>query len=521
MDRIGDDARARKTMLKIALTHHLAFDYRAANEAFGEAFARPARAPERLAPTERITWCLPAAWDGATTPGHGYSRPALEVTRNLFRGLVALGPDLDIEPDVAERFTVSDDGRSYRFTLRPDALWNDGTPVTAIDFAFTFAQMAEEEVATVSWLEGVSATAVDEHTLELRLREPRNDFLYPLTQPPFFPWPRHVHENEGPNWHRAVPLVGNGPFVLTSREEKRVLIEAAPTWYGARGNVSAVAIEIEASPAVAGARWRHGECDVIDNVLARQTVADSATVVDRSPGMLTWYLGFNAGRAPVGDARVRRALAHAVDRQGPAQAMEGTASVTGGMLPPTMPGHSQRVAPQFDPDRARALLGEAGYADGGALGEIVLACLDLWADAASDICAQLAGVGVRARLLTAVSDPGLEAAIEEHAHAFLWAWGADYPAPGGVLDTFLAEQRVLYRDRELEELLARAAAVRDEDERLRAYREFERIWIGELAAVVPIAYGDNVLRRRPWVTGMWVNATEVSTFVQAVVTPRP
>ena len=68
-----------------------------------------------------------------------------EVTRNLFRGLVAIGRDLDIEPDLAERFTVSDDGRSYRFALRPDARWSDGTPVTADDFEFTFAQMVDDE----------------------------------------------------------------------------------------------------------------------------------------------------------------------------------------------------------------------------------------------------------------------------------------------------------------------------------------------------------------------------------------
>ena len=75
---------------------------------------------------------------------------------------------------------------------------------------------------------------------------------------------------------------------------------------------------------------------------------------------------------------------------------------------------------------------------------------------------------------------------------------------------------------ELEKLLARAASLRDQDERLRTYRDFERIWIGEQAAVVPIAYADEQLWRRPWVTGMWVNATEISTFAHAVVRrPQP
>ena len=156
MERTGDEARARPTLLKIALTHHLAFDFRAANEAFAEAFARPAPAPRAAGAERALTWAMPAAWDGAVAPGHSYSDPGVEVTRNLFRGLVAIGRDLDIEPDLAERFTVSDDGRSYRFTLRRDARWSDGAPVTADDFAFTFARMAEDDVAAASWLDGVS-----------------------------------------------------------------------------------------------------------------------------------------------------------------------------------------------------------------------------------------------------------------------------------------------------------------------------------------------------------------------------
>jgi len=518
MDRTGDEASGRETLLKIALAHHLAFDYRAANEAFTEVFARPVPAPARLEPSEPIAWALAAAGYRAVAPGHVNSPQGWEVARNLFRGLVALGPDLEIEPDLAERFTVSDNGRSYRFTLRGDALWSDGARVTADDFAFTYARMAEDDVDTAFWLDGVSASAVDVRTLELRLRQPRNHFLYLLAQPPLFAWPRHVYEREGRDWHRAVPLVGHGPFVLTSRDEHGDVIVVAPQWSGARGNVGEVTLVLQVSPAVAADRWRRGEWDVLDEILALPTAADHETVVERSTGTWTHYLGFHAGRAPFDDARVRRALAHAIDRHGPAEPLKGTAAATGGLLSPTMPGHSHRGAPAFDPDRVRALLGEAGYADGRALGEIVLAYLDLWEDAASDVAAQLAAVGVRIRLLPAATDPDLEAAIEEGAHAFLWGWSADYPDPGGgILEPILRVVPWLYRDEQLEELLARAASLRNQDERLRAYRDFERIWIGEQGAVVPLAYADRLLWRRPWVTGMWANAIATSTFAEAVV----
>jgi ABC-type transport system substrate-binding protein len=234
--------------------------------------------------------------------------------------------------------------------------------------------------------------------------------------------------------------------------------------------------------------------------------------------MSTWYLGFNAGRAPLDDARVRRGLAHAVDRRGPAEPLRAAAAATGGLLAPTMPGHSHRVAPEFDAERARHLLIEAGYAGGRGLGEIVLACLDLWEDAASDVAQQLGAVGVRVRLLSAASDPDLDAAVKQQAHAYVWWWGADLPDPGaGVLGVILRGCPWLYRDEELEALLAHAASLHDQEERLRTYREYERIWIGEQAAVVPLAYDDRQLWRRPWVTGLWANAVATSTFADAVV----
>jgi ABC-type transport system substrate-binding protein/class 3 adenylate cyclase len=524
MERTGDDERARKTLLRIGLTHHLAFDFRAANEAFAEAFARPAPTAVRLEPTERITWVVAAAGYIAVAPGHVYSPQGLETACNLFRGLVAIGRDFEIDPDLAERFTVSDDGRSYRFTLRSEACWSDGVPVTADDFAFTYAQMAEDDVDTAFFLDGVSAEALDERTLEIRLREPRSHFLYLLAQPPLFAWPRHVYEREGRDWHRAVPLVGNGPFVLTSRNKKRDVITAAASWDGARGNVGEVAIEPEASPEAAANRWRRGEYDVLDWVLAGHTVADNRTVVQRTSGLGTWYLGFNARRAPFDETRVRSAFAHAIDRSGPAERLRGAAAGTGGLLPPTMPGYSHRVSPKFDRDRARALLSDAGYADGRALGEILLACLDLWEDAAFNVAAQLAAaVGVRARLLSMASDPDLDAAIEERAHCYIWWQGADYPDPAaGFLEPLLRRGTWLYRDEQLEQLLARATSLPDQNERLRACREFERIWIGEQAAVVPLTYTDRTLWRRPWVTGMWVNAITMSTFAEAVVRrPEP
>ena len=527
MRRTGDEAHARETLLKIALAHHLAFDYPAANAAFGEAFDLPVPDVAQAQPTERLAYLTGIPWSSEPlAPGLTHSDMTIQVVHNLFRGLVAIGADFEIEPAVAERFAVSDDGRSYRFTLRPDARWSDGVAVTAGDFAFALAQ-AGEEVKSASSLD--RATAIDERTLELRLHEPRNHFLYMLAQPGLFAWPQHVCERDGSDWHRAVPLVGNGPFVLTERLSPwdghvpgRLTLEAAPTWNGTRGNVAEVTIALEQFAAGA-ARWRNGEYDLMYDAFAGNARMDAtdAAVVERHPGGGTSYVGFDANREPLDDPRIRRALAHAIDRRGSTDASEGgIAAAAGGLLPPAMPGHSHRVAPAYDLEAARALLRDAGHPDGRGLAAIDFA---YFADAertVAPIADQLEAVGIRVRHLPADSYAELEATIQGGAHAYQWFCGTYFPDPGsGFLEPLLLWGTWLYRDERLDALLARATGARDQDERLRACREFERIWIGEQAAVVPLAYADRSLWRRPWVTGMWAHAIARSTFAEAVVNP--
>ncbi|HEU5212627.1 MAG TPA: ABC transporter substrate-binding protein [Gaiellaceae bacterium] len=512
MERTGDSARARQILLRIGLTHHLAFDFAAANAAFSGAFSGPASPPARLEPTERLRWPLEAAGTVTLLAALSASAPNYALGPNLFRGLLAIGRDVDVVPDMAERFTVSDNGRLYRFTLRSDARWSDGLPVTADDFAFTFGRLADGGLELVArLLDGVDTLVVDERTLELRLHEPRSDFLYRLAVPPLAAWPRHVCERDGPDWHHAAPLVGSGPFIVKSRDADHLLLEASTTWCGARGNVREVFVGLEATYSGVAEAWRTGMYDL--HTMHRLGLpTDDGTILESWPAAWTWYMAFNANRAPFDDARVRRAIAHAIDRTGPAAALGGSATAAGGLVPPALPGHSERVAPRFDPERARALLNETGELD-----EIELACLELWDEAAFEIADQLSRIGIAVRVLVLPSDPALEAAVTNGAHAFLWAWGADLPDPGGGFLEAIIADLPLCRDAELNRLLDQAAASRDQDERLGLYRAYEQRWIGEQAALVPLAYSDRTLTRRAWVSGMWINPIAMATFAEAIV----
>jgi peptide/nickel transport system substrate-binding protein len=313
------------------------------------------------------------------------------------------------------------------------------------------------------------------------------------------------------------------PARADARVPGEVVLESSPGWWGARGNVGTVTVRLEPSPPAACERWRNGEFDVMYAFLARLggAVEDERTVVQRKPGGNTDYLGLDALRPPLDDVRVRRAVALAIDRRALQRSLGGRPVFTGGLLSPGLPGHSPRVAAGYDPDRARALVREVDGSGGCDLGEIVLTHFGIQQETASIIRDQLAAVGLRARSLPSYSTDALKANIDAQANAWLWSWGSDFADPAGGLLELLDWMPKLYRVEELDTLLARADASRDQDERLRAIREFEQLLIGEHAAVVPLAYHDRSLWRRPWVDGLWANALSASTFASAVVSDRP
>jgi ABC-type transport system substrate-binding protein/class 3 adenylate cyclase len=517
LDRAGDEVRARETLLTIALMHHLASDFERAGAAYHDAFLRSTPAPQQLVPTERIS--STTYQPRSLAPGHGYAENDWELCRHVFRGLVAIDREYQIVPDLAASFTVSGDGLTYRFRLRPDVVWSDGVRLSAADFEFTYAQMRKDEAPTAFLLERLrTAEAIDDYTLELHLEEPSSYFLYLLGQPAFFPWPPHVRERKGRGWHQEGALVGNGPFVAVERTEERLVFAASRSWTGARGNIGEVFYDLRDDADWPGEQWDTGRYAAVP--IAPPHVRPDArdTVLETSSGMATTYLAFVSTRPPFDDVRVRRAVAHALDR-GPL-AVGADASTEGGVVPPAMPGHSHRVAPRYDQNEARRLLAYAGHPNGRGLPAIMLAeATGYYHAIAEQIAEQLAEVGIQVSIeRTPIRD--FREFVAARANIAIEGWIADYPDPSGMLETPLQEQPYLYHDDALIGRLARARTLRNGDDRLRAYREFERLWIGEHVAVVPLCHNRRVTWRRSWLSGMWVSAITRATFADAVVT-RP
>jgi ABC-type transport system substrate-binding protein/class 3 adenylate cyclase len=518
--RIGDERRARDTLFKMALAYHVAFDFEKAEEMYDEAFS--CRAPEdpRLPSTERLETA--SGRPGELSPGEVYSTEGGYFAELLFRGLLMVDSELNVVPAMADNFRVSSDGLTYLFRIKEDARWSDGEPVTADDYAYAWRLMREQETRTAILMEDVeTAEPLDDRTLEVRLREPRSYFPYVLCSAWAFPWPRHRCEALGDEWATPENLVGNGPFVLVEYDDDHALLQANPHWAGARGNIGEIHFSFYSKGARMIEGWQEGNFDLLHvwDILPEDEPLTLSEVVSE---LSLQYVGFRADRAPFSNELVRKAFCHAVDRdllvsQYPRAGLYRAAS-RGGAIPPAMPAHSHRVGLEYDLEKARALLDEAGYPGGRGLPEIEV-IVPHWLQPLEPLAELWKPIGARVNITTRKAHVDWDALGD--AHMWWTGWTADYPDPDGFFRGLLTlGQWPFYRDDDILELLERGRSLRDQGERMRVYHDVDQLWVGERAAILPIAYPRSNLLRRPWIEGLWASALSRAHLDTVVVGDR-
>ncbi|MCA9926228.1 MAG: AAA family ATPase, partial [Anaerolineales bacterium] len=261
----GEPERLARALMKLGLTFHNAFDFQQARQAYEEGFALWQRVGEiqpSLAHLPAPHALRMAALEPLTLdPGRYQDDASAQMIYHLFSGLVELGPEMNVVPDVAQSWQVLEDGRRYIFHLRDDVYWSDGVPVTAVDFEFAWKRILQPgsserpgnylydihnarayhqgELANDT---AVGVQALDERTLAVTLTDPTSYLPQLLTVATTFPVPRHVVVAQGDAWTTPSRLVTNGPFRLVSWEVgKTAVLEQNPAYHGHfGGNVKQV-----------------------------------------------------------------------------------------------------------------------------------------------------------------------------------------------------------------------------------------------------------------------------------------
>ena len=290
------------------------------------------------------------------------------VYANIFEGLTRIDAQGAVQPALAEDWTVSDDGLTYTFTLHEGVTFHDGTEFDSADVVFSLERaMAEDSVnAQKGLFEPITnVEASDAHTVKITLKRPTGSFLFNLG------WGDAVIvASESAEGNKTNPI-GTGPFQFSRWVSgDRVELARNEAYWGEKPALAGATFKFISDPAAAVAAMMAGDVDAFANFpapeLMDQFKADPRFTVVIGTTEGETILATNNAKAPFDDVRVRRAIAHAIDRQAIIDgAMFGYGTPVGSHFAPHHPAYVDltELYPH-DMDRAKALLAEAGYPDG-------------------------------------------------------------------------------------------------------------------------------------------------------------
>lgn len=438
---------------------------------------------------------------------------SFNVIANLMVGLAEFDKELKPAPVVAKSWEVLDGGRRLLFHLRDDVLWSDGKKVRAQDFEYSWKRLLNPQTASEyayilfdivdaqAYNQGkaeagsVGVRAVDDTTLEVQLRHAASYFLAITTFEVTFPQRQDLIEKYGARWTDPGNLVTNGAFTLaTWKHENEIELRANPKYFRGKPAVDRVTMVMVNEKTTALAMYEQGNLDFIDNhsiPALEKTKLASKPGFKLVPQLRGFYYGFVTSRKPFDDARVRRAFSLAVDRSVFPTVLHGGEIPATSWIPPGMLAHNNKIGLAFDPEKARALLREAGYPDGKGFPPVVLAYNTdednkLVAEAVQGMWQK--NLGVVIKLENQEWKVYLKKLQNDPPHLFRLGWGADYPDPDNFMKLFTANSgnnHTRWKNPKYDQLLEQAALELDNGKRAKLYDEAQALLTESDVPIMP------------------------------------
>jgi oligopeptide transport system substrate-binding protein len=412
------------------------------------------------------------------------------------------GEEREFRPRV---YVVNIDGQTRRYTSDPAAAKGDVLLCKQVLFDF----------------EHVGVKVIDARTLELTLAEPTPFFLALTGFYPLFPVNRQCVDTYGyPEWTRPENIVTNGAFVLKERRIRdRIRMIKSPTYWD-RENVRLDSVDALAVESVTTALnlYMTGKVDWIPSVPS--TVVKDLLEQNRgdflvAPYLVTEFYRVNTTKPPLNDARVRKALAMAIDRREIVETVTQAGEAPAlSLVPPGMPNYESPKFRGYDPERAKKLLADAGYPGGRGFPKISILYN------ASESAAAVAQL-VQAQWADTL---GIETGLrQEEWNSFLTSqqlmqyevarsgWIGDYVDPNTFLDMFVtggANNQTGWSNARYDELLRQARGEQDPKRRMEIFRDAEKILLDELP-IIPLFNGVSKNMVRPYVRGFYPNIQDI------------
>jgi peptide/nickel transport system substrate-binding protein len=324
------------------------------------------------------------------------------VYANIFEGLTRFAADGSIIPALAESWDISEDGITYTFHLHTGVTFHDGTTFDADDVVFSLDRARAPDSVNAQkalFADIASVEATDPATVVVTLSKPNGSFLFNMA------WGDAVIVAPETAETNATNPVGTGPFAFEDWVQgDHVDIVRYANYWGTPAQLEHASFRFIGDPTAAFAALQAGDVDAYPNYPAPETLTmfqgdpRFAVVVGSTEGET--LLALNNAKPPLDDVRVREAIAHAIDRQALIDgAMFGNGTPIGTHFAPHNPAYVDLTAQSnYDPERSKALLAEAGHADGLTL-RLALPPVATYARRGGEIIAQqLAQVGITAEI---------------------------------------------------------------------------------------------------------------------------
>lgn len=477
-----------------------------------------------------------------------------EYVVEIYSGLMAYDRDLNLIPDVAESYEISDDGLVYTFNIREDAVFQDGKPIEAQDFKWSFERACDPETGSptadtylgdivgcraklqgeADEIEGVEV--IDDLTLQITIDEPKGFFLAKMTYPTAYVLDQENVESDS-QWY--LQPNGSGPFILEEFDQNIVVLARNDNFYRDPKPTLERVIYLVNAPISAMNGYEEGLGSLgLPDELTYSAIPLSISELGRAtdpnnplsdefvstPELNVSYIGFNVNKPPFDDVNVRKAFNLALDKRRLVRLVfQDTVPVANGIVPPTMPNYENPDLSdyEYDPERALALIAESSYGDVSELPDITL-----------NVSGSGGSVGpiIESIVESYKQNLGVEVAVEQTPwpdfledlnrsdppfQMYQLGWIADYPDPQNFLEVLFhsesAQNHGNYSNPELDALLDKARGTQDVEERLALYQQAEQMILDD-AAWVPLYFGVENWLVKPYVRGFQIPPIKIPKF---------
>jgi oligopeptide transport system substrate-binding protein len=445
-----------------------------------------------------------------------------------------------LKPALATKWESTDQARKWKFTLRQNVTWSDGhafEPQQVLDgwerllkketgaqyayFLFGIKNAREFNQGKVTFDKvGIKITGPNEITVELE--KPMAYFPMLLTHSSTYPIRVDLIKKFGIHWTDAENSVSLGPFLIKAwQHDKMIILTKNPSYYGDQPHITNIVLYMIQEKATEINLFDSGKLDAVHALPSVQIKTLKQRPEFKTHGLLTTYFyGMNLTKPPMDSRLVRKAIAHAIDKNEIVQMLGAGQKPLNSWVPEGMFGYDADVGLKFDPLKAKRELDEAGYPDPAKLPRIEIK-FNTGEDherIGENIQAQLKrNLGINVELKTEEWKVLLNTLQVDPPQIFRFGWQADYPDPDNFLSVMLSfsdNNHTRWKNVKYDELVQRAAGLIDQTERRKVYREAQKIMLEDDVAAIPLCSSVDSLLISPRVENYPLNVLKKLIYTE-------